>query len=176
MGLTMQGQLHDLFPDFVEEAAREIATRTQEEMKDGVERRTPTAKVPFAYHGDVSAWIKDRRGRKPGTLRDRWEAEPVEHLPNDVYRAGVVNRDPIASLVEDDTRPHTIRSKKPTGVLRFPQGMDFIFRTEVHHPGTEGVHMMRDTLAVTEARWQQIANEVLNEIAQRESFKPVPVG
>lgn len=182
MGYAAEGSLEELFPDVVEPVARETARRTRAMMKAEVRKRTPVAEMPVAYSvqggGGNRSWIRDRKGRTPGTLRDSWEETPLEVAPGPVHRTGVETNDPIGRFVEDDTRPHEIRPRKPLrvdpvtgkttgGVLRFPQGSRFVFRPKVDHPGTQGVHMMRDTMAEVAVRWPAIFDEVFDEVAYR---------
>lgn len=177
MGYT-GGSLIDAFPDFIGEASDRIAERVGDELKEEVSYRTPVAEIPLAYLADRKAggrsgWIKDRKGRQPGTLKESWIVTPVEHR-GELVTVSVETEDPVALFVEHDTRPHLIRAKHLTpkgnpGYLRFPQGAQFIFRHQVQHPGTSGVHMMRDSLAELEVRWPQIAEEVLEEIAAEQA-------
>lgn len=172
MGYTADRPLTELFPggDFADEAGRRITRRVLEHMEDGVRRRTPVAEMPVAYlavrgAGGEKGWIKDRKGRLPGTLRASWFIVDPVLAEGGVWRGSVETEDPVANLVEDDTRPHLIRPRKPGGTLRFPKGVAFLYRKSVRHPGTEGVHMMRDTLAETEARWPELAEAELEELA-----------
>lgn len=95
--------------------------------------------------------------------------------PHGVPRFGIdsYTEDPVAPHVEWPTRPHLIRPRadrraasvlatgKPRRSGGDPQaalawlgpGGVTIFAREVHHPGTQGSHMMRDALAETDATW-----------------------
>ncbi len=46
--------------------------------------------------------------------------------------------------------------------LRYPMGPSFHYNVEVWHPGTQGVHMMRDTEAEMEVQWEEIAAPILD--------------
>jgi hypothetical protein len=164
MGYEADGDLESLFPEtFVEEVERRVPEEVGDDMLRGVKARTPVARIPAAYGGNVPAWIADRDGRKPGTLRDSWELSPVL-LAGDVATVAVESEDPVAVHVEESTRPHLIRARS-VGALRFPSGGDFVYRRVVHHPGTQGQHMLRDTMAEIEVTWQATANRVIEEIA-----------
>lgn len=168
MGYTADGDLADLFPDIVEPWAQRTAQRVEDRLYDEVTRRTPVAEMPEAYgvrgQGGKTGWIRDRKGRTPGTAKRSWKKSGVRRISAGRYMVDVDSDDPVMIYIENDTRPHLIRARKPRGVLRFPMGLTFLYRREVHHPGTEGVHMMRDSLAVIDATWQEVANEVFDEL------------
>jgi hypothetical protein len=73
--------------------------------------------------------------------------------------------EPICLFVEETTKPHLIRAHvRPDGKqgsLRYPMGPSFHYNVEVWHPGTQGIHMMRDTLAEIQISWDAIADGVL---------------
>lgn len=183
MGWVTDGDLEDLFPeDLAEKAGYRITDALGDRFRDRVAMRTPVARLPEAYRGNFGAWIKDR-GRKPRTLRDSWKRTPVERSTRLVaaHFVDVYTEDEVASHVEWDTRPHTIRAKMRIdpdsgelrqGALRFPSGPTFRYAVEVWHPGTTGVHMMRDTQAELEAG-------LIKEVGERELelvFKEVERG
>ena len=179
MGYRADGSLAELFPDLVDEVASEGVKRVGELLHENVVRRTPVARMPLAYDADRRAggkagWIKDRKGRLPGTARKSWETSSVEHLPDGTYRVVEESKDPVMPMLEYDTRPHLIRARK-AGALRFPWGLRFIFRQQVQHPGTQGVHMMRDSLAEVEGAWRPIVQAVLDEAALKEQRAPRPL-
>jgi len=170
MGYTADGKLEDLFPKrFIPETSEKIADRVGDRWRDRVAMRTPVARLPAAYHGDFEEWIADRGGRKPRTMRDAWRRTEVIRIGANRIRVEVYNIDPRVIFVEEDTQPHRIRAKvRPgpppyQGSLRFPQGSQFRFAVEVQHPGTQGVHMQRDTTAEMEVMWLEIGEEVLEE-------------
>jgi hypothetical protein len=175
MGYTGES-FEDLFADeYVETASRRIVDRVGTRIRDRAAMKTPVARLPRAYRGDFEEWIQDRGGRTPRTLRDSWEKSDVDRLPGGRVRVEIFNPDPVAIFVEENTRPHVIRAKMRIdvetgrirrGALRFPQGNTFIYRQEVHHPGTQGVHMLRDALAWAEASWPEEGRRVLSELAR----------
>lgn len=171
MGLTLDRSFGSLYDEsFVSDVAREIVDQVGDRLLDRVKDRTPTADLPMAYHGDYAAWIEDRGGRKPGTLRERWRRTEVQGSDGAGLKVVVFNPDPVAVMVENTTRPHLIRAKLRTraaggtyqGLLRYPMGPVFRYNVEVWHPGTQGVHMLRDTLAEMEVVWTEIGDEVLD--------------
>lgn len=185
MPYTADGTLeHDLFPgvEFIEETGKAMVDAVIDRWRDKVAFRTPVARLPEAYKGDFEAWIQDRGFRTPRTMRDSWRRTTV--FKDDVgHTAEVYSDEPIdikgrqkVDLVEDDTRPHLIRAKPKIrinqrtgevigyqGSLRFPMGAHFMYRVEVHHPGTQGVHMMRDTELEIDVLWEEIAGPILTE-------------
>jgi hypothetical protein len=162
MPFTTDRPVRDLFPEnWVDDTARDIADNVQDAFLDSAERRTPLAQIPEAYHGDFPAWVEDRGGRKPGTLRDRWEKLPIHEYGDGRLSAPIENVDPIASFVEDDTQPHLIEAKRAR-VLRFPSGPIFRYAPRVWHPGTQGQHMLRDAEAETDARFEEIGNRTID--------------
>lgn len=169
MGYTQKGSLaEDLFPArFVPDTAETIADEVADTWRDAVAKRTPTARPPEAYHADFQAWIEDRGGRLPRTMRDSWRRSKVTREGNiitvEVYSAepaDAAGRQKV-DLVEEDTRPHLIRAKRAKA-LRFPVGPVFRYAVEVWHPGTQGVHMMRDAEAEMDLRWEQVAERVIS--------------
>ena len=162
MGWVADGALADLFDNVEpERLALRIAEAVQDDMHRGMVDRTPVAELPLAYKGNLGAWIEDRK-RRPGTLRSRWEKEPLKVLPGPRVIVAVENTDPVAIHVEEDTRPHVIRPRRAKA-LRFPLGTIFRFATKVNHPGSQGQHMARDTMAEIEATWPRTAERVLRE-------------
>lgn len=175
MGYKADKSLEDLFPaDFVDRAAPKIADAVGEHLHKEVVRRTPVAEPPEAYHGNVAQWIEDRGGRLPSHLKKSWHKTDSKRTLADTYEISVETEDLVAPHVEWDTMPHLIKPKVPFRIsaqtgkmyrsrLRVPYGPRFVFPLEVHHPGTTGQHMMRDSLADVELRWVAIAEKVLDE-------------
>jgi hypothetical protein len=173
MGYRSNDELADLFPErFVEDTSREITDRVGDRLRDGVAMRTPVARLPAAYKGDFEDWIGDRSGRPPRTMRDSWVRTEVARVGDDILRVEVYSDEPLdehgwqkVAYVEDDTKPHLIRAHLREGgrqgSLRFPMGANFMLRVQVHHPGTQGVHMLRNSLAEMEVMWIEIGEEVL---------------
>lgn len=164
----------DLYnPRFVTDVGHEIVDRVGDSFRGAVARRTPVARIPAAYKGDFEEWIADRGGRVPRTLRDAWRRSGVINVEGMGLRVTIDNPDPIVKYVEFDTKPHAIRAKQRVGKdgalyqgsLRFPSGPVFIHRVEVWHPGTTGVHMLRDGAAEIEVTHVSIAERVLDEAA-----------
>jgi hypothetical protein len=180
MGYRSDGDLAGLFPErFVHETSEQIADAVGDRFRDRVAKRTPVARLPKAYRGDFEEWIRDRGGRTPRTMRDSWTRSAVVQTDASSFRVEVFSDEPPdehgwqkVSYVEEDTKPHLIRAKvRPgpppyQGSLRFPHGASFAFRIQVTHPGTQGVHMMRDTAAEMEVMWMEIGEAVLERRAQ----------
>jgi hypothetical protein len=169
VGYKADGDLGtDLFPErFITETAEEIADAVGDRFRDGVAKRTPVARLPQAYTGDFIEWIKDRGGRTPRTMRDSWRRSTVKRNPDGTLTVEIYSDEPMdsqgrqkADLVEEDTRPHLIRAKRAKA-LRYPFGPVFRYNVEVWHPGTQGVHMCRDTEAEMEVAWETIARPIL---------------
>jgi hypothetical protein len=180
MGYSADGSIAELFPeDFIDRVAREAVTEAGKDLEEHVTRRTPIADLPAAYAGKVQPWIIDRRGRLPGTARRSWFRTPIT-VADGVYSISVDTDDDKMVYIEHDTAPHVIRprilwrvvpdgkggTKQVRAMLRFP-GRDgrFHFAPEVHHPGTAGVHMMRDSLGELEIRWEGYAIRALERQA-----------
>lgn len=169
MGFTREGTLEDLFePRFADDVGKAICDAVGDRMLDRVRERTPVAQLPAAYKGDYEEWVSDRGERRPGTLRDKWRRTPVTGTTGSGLRVVVFNPDPVVDHVEYETRPHAIRAHMRAGPngsyqgsLRFPVGPVFRYAVEVWHPGTQGVHMMRDTEAEIEATWEDDGARVL---------------
>lgn len=171
MGLELDRPVASLYDEsFALDAAREIVDRVGDRMLDRVKDRTPTADLPTAYHGDFASWIEDRGGRKPGTLRERWRRTGVQGQPGSGLKIVVFNPDPVTKMVEHSTRPHMIRAKQRArddgstyqGLLRYPKGPVFHYNVEVWHPGTQGQHMMRNTMAEIAVVWREIGTQVID--------------
>ena len=168
MGYREEGDLEDLFPEaFVTETAEEIVDKVGDRFRDRVAMRTPVARVPQAYNSDFAEWIKDRGGRRPRTMRDSWRRTRVTRSEDGTLQVEVYSDEPMDSagrqkvdLVEEDTKPHLIRAKNAKA-LRYPLGPVFRYNVEVWHPGTQGVHMMRDTEAEIAVEWESMAQPIL---------------
>lgn len=167
MGYTADGSLEDLFSEhFVSDAAEAMVDEVGTRLRGRVAMKTPVARLPEAYHGDFIEWIKDRGGRPPRTMRDSWRRTRVTR-EGDLLTVEVYSDEPMDSagrqkvdLVEEDTRPHLIRARNAKS-LRYPQGPVFRYNVEVWHPGTQGVHMMRDSEAEIEVEWEAMAAPIL---------------
>jgi hypothetical protein len=62
-----------------------------------------------------------------------------------VYGA-VINDVAYAEAVHDGSGPHTIRPRRPGGVLRFETGGQVVFTTRVNHPGSPGRPWLREAM------------------------------
>lgn len=170
MGYKQEGTLAgDLFPaKFVPDTGKAITEEVGKRFRAQVALRTPTARPPEAYHGDFEDWILDRGGRVPRTMRDSWTTTKVTREADDLYRVEVFSTEKpidaegrqIVDFVEEDTRPHKIAAKKAKR-LRFPVGPVFRYAIEVWHPGTQGVHMVRDAEALIDISWEQIGQRIV---------------
>ena len=192
MPLRQRVKLGDLFPQApMLGAVRRTVARTGEAITDGAADRSPVAKPPAGVPGTVFA---GRRGRTPGTLKESWETGDVEWGvgAGGVPSAGIdsFTEDPIAPHVEWNTKPHLIRPRadrapasvsvtgKPrrsgtdpmASLMWLGAGGRPVFASEVHHPGTQGVHMMRDSLQEAESTWQAIG-EAEMEVWAAETVK-----
>lgn len=165
--MTWEGgrKLSDLFDTGpLDAVARRMANEVVRRMEERVRELTPVGQPPPGV--GLAEWQSARGGRPPGTLKESWEHE-IEVISAERIRVTVFTRDPIGPLVEEPTRPHVIRPKTPIsmgGILRFwdAQTGRLRFATEVHHPGTEGAHMMAQTLQETVALWPEwVRDEML---------------
>lgn len=177
MGYSSDRDLVDLVHEerLLHEVPRRIVDEVGDRARAGAARRTPVARLPAAYRGDFASWIEDR-ARLPRTLRDAWRRGEVEELSGILW-VEIENPDDVAIFVEEDTRPHLIRAKHTRivrrkdgtsyvapGYLRFPAGPTFRYAKEVWHPGTQGLHMLRDTMAEVEVLWPRWAERILDEV------------
>lgn len=175
MGYRANAELQDLFDEGpMVRSCKRIAERCAEKLKDGAARRTPISKPPPGVGQTEFAAL---RGRVPGTMKVSWYADSDVSITviNGTRRfsAEAATDDPQAPHVEWPTRPHIIRPRADRGAasviatqgprrmgtdpearLRFVNSHGrVIFASEVHHPGTQGVHMMRDSLAELDGTW-----------------------
>lgn len=160
-------------------AVPRITGKVGDKLKAEVKRRTPIAELP-------PGMTPEKRGRVPGTLRESWQNTDVQReqsrTPGGMARSiETFTEDEIAKFVEWPTRPHIIRPRldrapasvvatgkprraggDPAARLRYVNAFGrVVYAAEVHHPGTQGVHMVRDSLAEIEATW-------VDEIGARE--------
>lgn len=152
-------------------ALRRTTARVGEKITEGARERSPV-------HVPPPGQPKNYRGdRPPGTLKGSWKTGDVDTSATvaGTPRFGVdsYTEDPVAPHVEWDTKPHLIRPRKdraaasvvatgkprrggedPMARLRFINRFgQVVYAEEVHHPGTTGQHMMRDSLAHANATW-----------------------
>jgi hypothetical protein len=157
-------------------AHHRMTKRGGEELTKEVRRRTPVASPP---PGLSRYQFMALRGRAPGSLKESWETSDVEHSKTltGVERLAVESftEDPIAPHVEWDTQPHVIRPRvdrapasvtatgnprlpgtNPRAALRWIDAFGRVrYANEVHHPGTQGKHMMRNSLSELEVTWAE---------------------
>ena len=168
-------------------AARRMADRAVQQLHDDARAATPVAK-PLPGH-DEALWVQ-RRGRRPGKAREAWKRSSIDRSVSPAgqprFEGEAFNDDPLIELIEYPTRPHVIRprldrmmadgtsnaanawTQKPRGLrqtgtarLMVPLvGGGFAYPREVHHPGTEGVHMMRNALAQLDATFASSIGQV----------------
>lgn len=188
MPYSANANLEDLFEvEPVRAAARRMAEGGRDLLHDRAVQRTPVA-TPEPGHSPEQ-FLEGRGFRPPGKMRASWKTEPVAEFKNasgdDRFGATVHNTDPQAPHVEWPTRPHIIRprldrmmadgssnasnahTREPRGLrqhgtarLKVPMaGGGFAFPKEVHHPGTQGVHMMRNAIADVSAQWVPVVGD-----------------
>lgn len=64
-------------------------------------------------------------------------------------RTRITNTAEYATYLENGTRPHIIRPKRPGGVLVFQnKAGQTVFAREVHHPGTRPYRILTDALRI----------------------------
>ena len=159
MGFVPERRSRDVFDQRrPERVGAAMARRVGEELREEAAERTPVAGLPPSLRADE--FIERRGGRTPGTLKRNWRTGPVRRTAEG-HEVAVENPDPVGILVEEDTRPHLITAKGKA--LRFPgaSGGD-VFAQSVKHPGTQGVHMLRDATALLRARLAVIGREELD--------------
>jgi hypothetical protein len=166
------GELADLAPTLergVRRFAQSAADAEGEELRKRMRRHTPVAKpgAPeiVASYGSSGAWIRARGGRRPGTLRENFEAPGAELRSRNHYYAPVTNDDPVFDHVEYDTQPHLIRAKR-AGALTIPTLAGMTLRKQVRHPGTTGAHMAARGLADLAGSWQRDVGRMWRESAR----------
>ncbi len=107
--------------------------------------------VPSIAHAALekatgTAWADARATAafKDGTTRGKKGLRASIRLGSSgSYRFYVIAGAPHALYVEEDTRAHKIAPKQG-GLLRFQVGGRWVTARGVRHPGTTGVHFMRD--------------------------------
>lgn len=191
MGYSATAPLEAMFDAApLERSCRRIAERSLELLHSEVKRRTPVGKLP---PGVTAKMV----GRVPGTLKESWQTSGVDVgvSPGGTARFSgeEYTLDPIGPHVEWPTRPHVIRprlDREPASVvatrrprrsghdpmarLRFvSMGGRVVYAREVHHPGTQGTHMMRDALAEVDASWEARVGQGEVERWAREQAKLV---
>lgn len=158
MGYVADGDIADLFkPDSTQLAGHRITERAGGYLHERAVHHTPVAQKPPGV--PERDWLRARRGRRPGTLRDRWHTLPVVETA-DGFEVEEENDDPVVRHVEYPTRPHLIVPRDPEGWLRWWWKDGAIaFAKVVHHPGTQGSYMLAKALAELSVEWHRIAAE-----------------
>ena len=105
---------------------------------------------------DMTTFARRYTPKRTGRLADGWEQLPVHRVPNG-YRSGTTNRVWYAHLVEHGVEEHDIEPKT-SGALNTPEGP----RAGVHHPGTEGAHMLARAAEEVEAGFSLRAQPALS--------------
>lgn len=83
--------------------------------------------------------------RAPGSMGQTIRAQ-VRTGPGGEFQ-GVINvRHPAALYVTGGTRPHTIRPRRPGGVLRFTVNGQVVYARYVDHPGSKPNNFLKDAL------------------------------
>lgn len=114
---------------------------------------TDHAGLERLLHGDVDAYI-ERLARQVEGVARRNAPRKTGELAKSIhaYRAGsavwfIAAEAPYSLPVHEGTRPHTIRPKKPGGVLRFPgRGGMVVYTKKANHPGTAPQPFLVDAL------------------------------
>jgi hypothetical protein len=160
------GQLVDLAPSLeagIDRFGRRTTAKVGEELRRRVRRHTPIAKpgsaAVRASYRNSGEWIRDRGGRRPGTLLESWRVGDVDVRTlggGKTFTIPVFTLDRIAPFVEWETMPHLILPRHAKR-LRFPTAGGMVFALLVHHPGTRGAHMMSRALLEVSVSWQVIA-------------------
>lgn len=172
MPYTQSVDFKDIFsPVPMLAACRRTTGRVGEKITEGARDRSPV-------HVPPPGQPKNYRGdRPPGTLKESWRTGDVDTTATVAGTPRFIidsyTEDPIAPHVEYDTQPHIIRPRADRAAasvietgkprrkgtddrarLRFINRFgQVVYAAEVHHPGTTGQHMMRDSLADANATW-----------------------
>lgn len=158
-------EAEDLIPD----TCYEIAEAGGERLTEVVRENTPVS-----YHGIALGHqgFGDERQRVPGTLKASWYQTIVRRTSRygaPAWESGAATDDPVAPFVENDTRAHDIKPKKPGGRLRFrlwPTG-ELVYARRVRHPGTLGAHMLLTAVNRVEQELEALAEPALVRWAKR---------
>lgn len=96
--------------------------------------KVTTDQVLFQASGYILSEMERRVAVDTGNLRG---SLGVKVMSDRVIIGPDAARAPYARYVEFDTKPHTIRPKKPGGVLAFRMNGQLVFAKSVNHPGTK---------------------------------------
>lgn len=81
----------------------------------------------------------------PGSMKQRIRVQ-IQRAPGGEFRGVVKVNHHAAIYVINGTRPHTIRPRKPGGVLRFTVNGRVVYARFVNHPGTKANDFLRKAL------------------------------
>lgn len=156
MGYTANRTIQSLYdPAPLERAVDRLARAVGEDLTEEVRRRTPVAEPPPGW---TPAEYAAHRQRSPGTMKASWRTGQVRPRRGEGGTEGVsvesYTDDLAAVFVEYGTKPRRIKAKGKLMAVPKPGG-GIEYRRVVDHPGTEGVHMMRDALAEVNATWAE---------------------
>lgn len=94
---------------------------------------------------NIGPGARFRDGSSSGEYRGSFRTTTIVEARG--LRTRVTNTAPHASYLENGTRPHVIRPKRPGGVLVFVTSIgNTVFAREVHHPGTRPYRILADAL------------------------------
>jgi hypothetical protein len=103
-------------------------------------------------NGGLGARLLQRRAQRVRELAQQYSAANGS-IAAGIRVGPVVNKsikvtstNPHTRYVNDGTRPHTIRPRRPGGVLAFQVGGRTVFARLVHHPGFRGTHFLERAL------------------------------
>jgi hypothetical protein len=170
MGYTANAKLeHFGRPEALIAAAERTVERVGDRLLSLTKEHTPIAKPP--PNVDLDWWMRSRKGRLPGTLRESWRTGTVEVLEDGrLVRIEVYTNDAIAPFVEYPTMPHIIVPRNPGGLLHFFNALgESVYATIVHHTGTKGSFMLTTALAEIAVIWQEIGGEELERWAREQA-------
>lgn len=176
--LIQETPLQALFdPRPMERSATRLTKAVGDELKAEVKRRSPVATLPPGMTAEMRGRVP---GTLKESWMESEVQGGGKHKPLNKAVIGkrdraieVYTMDPIAPMVEWPTRPHWIRPRldrapasvvatqrprrmggDPRARLRFVNRFGrVVYAAAVWHPGTQGSHMMRDSLAEIDATW-----------------------
>ena len=83
--------------------------------------------------------------RAPGSV-GRGIRASIQRGPGGEFRGVIRSTHPASIYLVNGTRPHIIRPRNPSGVLRFMVGGQVVYARYVNHPGTRRNDYLRDAL------------------------------
>lgn len=125
MGVVGQADISRL-ADALRQSAHESQITTQQVL------------VQASNHilAEMEARVPVDTGRLRESLGVKVESNKVVIGPNETQA-------PYAGYVEFGTKPHEIKPKSPSGVLKFKVGGTWVYTKKVHHPGTKAQPYVR---------------------------------